>query len=128
MCPTPPPSARGELLRKVFSRAGPARLLSATVADEHEASQSSSEGSPRASPLSCSGSSASPEISGAPAAHFVSRTAGGQLGCAHYRRGSAFVYPCCNQVFTCSLCHDAACDHLADPLSVKAMVCMHSAV
>ena len=125
VCPTPPPSARGDLVRKVFSRVGPARLLSSMILGEHEVSQSSSEGSPCASLLSCSGSSASPEMSGAPAAHFVSHTTGGQLGCAHYRRGSALVFPCCDQVFTCSICHDEACDHLADPLSVKAMVCMH---
>jgi len=49
----------------------------------------------------------------------------GRLGCKHYRRGSALVFPCCNQVFTCRHCHDEACDHEADRYAVQEMVCMH---
>ena len=57
--------------------------------------------------------------------HFVSYTPDGRLGCEHYSRGCAFVYPCCNKAYTCRLCHDAASDHEADRKSVKEMICMH---
>merc|ERR1711871_740747 len=57
--------------------------------------------------------------------HFLSYTPDGRLGCKHYSRGCAFVYPCCNKAYTCRLCHDAASDHEADRKSVKEMICMH---
>ena len=57
--------------------------------------------------------------------HFKTFAPDGHLGCKHYRRGSALVFPCCNQVFTCRLCHDEACDHEADRYAVQEMVCMH---
>uniref|UniRef100_A0A7S3R8J5 Uncharacterized protein n=2 Tax=Dunaliella tertiolecta TaxID=3047 RepID=A0A7S3R8J5_DUNTE len=49
----------------------------------------------------------------------------GILGCKHYKRRTQLVAPCCDQVFTCRLCHDEAMpSHRMDRSAVREMVCM----
>lgn len=48
------------------------------------------------------------------------------MGCEHYSRQAMVVAPCCNRVFPCRLCHDAAVpDHAIDRHAIATMVCMH---
>lgn len=47
------------------------------------------------------------------------------LGCKHYARQVRIVSPCCQQVFTCRLCHDEESDHNIDRHAIQSMICMH---
>eukprot|EP00474_Spongospora_subterranea_P011354 CRZ11812.1 hypothetical protein [Spongospora subterranea] len=47
------------------------------------------------------------------------------LGCEHYARQVRIVAPCCNQVFTCRLCHDEQTDHAINRHEIETMVCLH---
>ncbi|XP_025836321.1 RING finger and CHY zinc finger domain-containing protein 1 isoform X2 [Agrilus planipennis] len=44
-------------------------------------------------------------------------------GCAHYKRKSKFVTPCCNKVYTCRFCHDEREDHTMNRKEVSELIC-----
>jgi RING finger/CHY zinc finger protein 1 len=46
------------------------------------------------------------------------------LGCEHYASNAAIVAPCCNDVYTCRLCHDERNEHKIDRSTIKHMVCL----
>ncbi|KAJ8955829.1 hypothetical protein NQ318_005372 [Aromia moschata] len=45
------------------------------------------------------------------------------IGCAHYKRKSKFVTPCCGKVYTCRFCHDEAEDHPINRKEVTELIC-----
>ncbi|KAJ8976517.1 hypothetical protein NQ317_009086 [Molorchus minor] len=45
------------------------------------------------------------------------------FGCAHYKRKSKFVTPCCQKIYVCRFCHDEAEDHTVDRKEVTELVC-----
>ncbi|KAK5647491.1 hypothetical protein RI129_002383 [Pyrocoelia pectoralis] len=45
------------------------------------------------------------------------------IGCAHYKRKSKFVTPCCNKVYTCRFCHDEKEDHTVNRKEVTELIC-----
>ncbi len=47
------------------------------------------------------------------------------MGCKHYMRDCWIVAPCCNEIFTCRLCHDEEKDHAIDRYLIEKVVCMH---
>ncbi|XAR50105.1 Ubiquitin--protein ligase [Bertholletia excelsa] len=46
------------------------------------------------------------------------------FGCKHYKRNCKLVAACCNQLFTCRLCHDDVADHSMDRKATVKMMCM----
>ncbi|XP_066589689.1 RING finger and CHY zinc finger domain-containing protein 1 [Prorops nasuta] len=45
-------------------------------------------------------------------------------GCAHYKRKSKFVTPCCNKVYTCRFCHDEEEAHTVNRKEVTELICV----
>ncbi|KAF7265374.1 ring finger and CHY zinc finger domain containing 1 [Rhynchophorus ferrugineus] len=45
------------------------------------------------------------------------------FGCAHYKRKSKFVTPCCKKVYTCRFCHDEKEDHTINRKAVTELIC-----
>lgn len=46
------------------------------------------------------------------------------LGCKHYRRGCKLRASCCQKLYNCRLCHDAAETHVMDRSATKEILCM----
>nr|AEE62148.1 unknown [Dendroctonus ponderosae] len=63
------------------------------------------------------------KLSSTPEAESPSEEAVKTVGCAHYKRKSKFVTPCCQKVYTCRFCHDENENHTMNRKEVTELIC-----
>lgn len=47
------------------------------------------------------------------------------LGCKHYRRNCQIIAPCCNNKYSCRVCHDEQEDHRINRFDIKRIICLN---